>query len=96
LQRLRPEHYQDRYATGSARAQQATNPTPALTKQIDALQKVASTTRATRIAFRDDTGSEHITFEHFKTSWKRLNDGIAKAEKNPSLMIYKLQTSAYK
>ncbi|WP_380783741.1 DUF3667 domain-containing protein [Sphingomonas sp. R86520] len=32
----------------------------------------------------------------FKTGWERLDHGIAKANGNPGLMIYKLQTSAYK
>lgn len=32
----------------------------------------------------------------FKTGWERLHHGIAKANGNPGLMIYKLQTSAYK
>ena len=32
----------------------------------------------------------------FKTGWERLDHGIAKANANPGLMIYKLQSSAYK
>ena len=32
----------------------------------------------------------------FKTGWARLDHGIAKANANPGLMIYKLQSSAYK
>jgi hypothetical protein len=33
---------------------------------------------------------------NFKTGWERLDKGIAKANANPSLTLYKLQTSAYK
>lgn len=32
----------------------------------------------------------------FKTGWKRLDKGIAKAAENPNLLLYKLQTNAYK
>lgn len=32
----------------------------------------------------------------FKTGWPRLDKGIAKAEKNPGLALYKLQTNSYK
>jgi hypothetical protein len=31
-----------------------------------------------------------------KTGWARLDHGIAKANENPGLALYKLQTSAYK
>ncbi|MBX3594978.1 DUF3667 domain-containing protein [Sphingomonas sp.] len=32
----------------------------------------------------------------FKTGWNRLDHGIEKAEKNPGLALYKLQTNSYK
>lgn len=32
----------------------------------------------------------------FKTGWKRLDKGIEKAEQNPGLALYKLQTNSYK
>lgn len=32
----------------------------------------------------------------FTTGWKRLDKGIEKAEKNPGLALYKLQTNSYK
>ncbi|PKP94058.1 MAG: hypothetical protein CVT77_03870, partial [Alphaproteobacteria bacterium HGW-Alphaproteobacteria-16] len=32
----------------------------------------------------------------FKTGWARLDKGIEKAEKNPGLALYKLQTNSYK
>ncbi len=34
--------------------------------------------------------------ESFKTGWARLDAGIAKADKNPGLMLYKLQANSYK
>ena len=34
--------------------------------------------------------------DSFKTGWARLDAGIAKAEKNPGLMLYKLQANSYK
>ena len=32
----------------------------------------------------------------FNTGWKRLDKGIAKANENPNLLLYKLQSNAYK
>ncbi len=31
-----------------------------------------------------------------KTGWPALDEAVEKAEKNPSLVLYKLQTNAYK
>ncbi|HXH16753.1 MAG TPA: DUF3667 domain-containing protein [Sphingomonas sp.] len=39
---------------------------------------------------------DDFTFTDLKTGWPKLDHGIAKANANPGLMIYKLQTSAYK
>jgi len=33
---------------------------------------------------------------NFSTGWKRLDEGLAKANENPNLVLYKLQSSAYK
>jgi hypothetical protein len=41
----------------------------------------------------DDQGFE---FTNLKTGWPRLDAGIAKANADPGLALYKLQTSAYK
>lgn len=35
-------------------------------------------------------------FTDLKTGWPRLDEGIAKANKNPNLALYKIQSSAYK
>lgn len=40
-------------------------------------------------------GNERLTLRG-STGWKRLDKGIAKATANPNLLIYKLQTNAYK
>jgi hypothetical protein len=40
--------------------------------------------------------SNAFTFTDLKTGWERLDHGIAKANANPGLAIYKLQSSAYK
>lgn len=39
---------------------------------------------------------EDFRFTDIKTGWKRLDKGIAKANRNPNLALYKLQSSAYK
>ena len=35
-------------------------------------------------------------FANINSGWKRLDEGIAKANKNPNLVLYKVQSSAYK
>ena len=40
--------------------------------------------------------ADSFTFTDVKTGWPRLDHGIAKANANPGLTIYKLQSSAYK
>lgn len=40
-------------------------------------------------------GNERLTFRA-DTGWAKLDEGIAKATANPNLLIYKLQTNAYK
>ncbi len=42
------------------------------------------------------TNGPLVDLGDFSTGWHRLDHGIAKANANPGLMIYKLQTSAYK
>ncbi|CAN5217527.1 DUF3667 domain-containing protein [soil metagenome] len=78
----------------SARAQQAAHPDAALVREIDALQKTETSVKATRAAF--GKGNDEFSFKNVKTGWAPLDHGIAKAAENPGLMIYKLQTSAYK
>jgi len=41
-------------------------------------------------------GDRDFTFTDVKTGWPRLDAGIDKANKNPGLALYKLQSSAYK
>lgn len=41
-------------------------------------------------------GDRNFTFTDIKTGWPALDHGIAKANANPGLMLYKLQSSAYK
>ncbi|MEG3123796.1 DUF3667 domain-containing protein [Sphingomonas sp. GB1N7] len=41
-------------------------------------------------------GDNDFTFTDMKTGWPALDRGIAKANANPGLMLYKLQSSAYK
>ena len=48
------------------------------------------------VASPDDPKSQPFTFTNVKTGWERLDHGIAKANANPGLAIYKLQSSAYK
>lgn len=60
-----------------------------------------ATLRATIAGLNAVTGSmpaesDDFSFTDVKTGWQRLDHGIAKANANPGLAIYKLQSSAYK
>ena len=39
---------------------------------------------------------ENVPFTELRTGWARLDHGIDKANKNPGLMLYKLQSNSYK
>ncbi|MEG3087670.1 DUF3667 domain-containing protein [Sphingomonas sp. PB4P5] len=41
-------------------------------------------------------GESNFTFTNMTTGWHALDKGVAKANANPGLMLYKLQSSAYK
>lgn len=57
---------------------------------ITGLKEAARSMRALQPGDRD------FTFTDMKTGWTALDKGIAKANDNPGLMLYKLQSSAYK
>ncbi len=59
----------------------------ALRATIRALERASGTTK---------DGARDFTFTDLKTGWPRLDHGIDKANANPGLIVYKLQTSAYK
>jgi hypothetical protein len=61
-----------------------------LRTKIDSL-KIA---RDTFAASKD--GKQRVTFSTYLTGWAPLDRGIAKANANPGLALYKLQSSAYK
>ena len=68
----------------------------ALDQQASALR---TTVRALGVAADMQNGVAYgtvVDIGDFKTGWERLDHGIAKANGNPGLMLYKLQTSAYK
>lgn len=44
----------------------------------------------------DARSNENIFMAGIKTGWKRLDKGIEKANKNPGLALYKLQSNGYK
>ena len=67
-----------------------------LDRQARALR---TTVRALGVAADMQNGGANgtlVDLGDFKTGWERLDHGIAKANGNPGLMFYKLQTSAYK
>lgn len=79
--------------------------------ELEAARKAGRETaeiKARRDALRDrverfDNAADMIdghqsrpTILGFKTGWSRLDKGIKKANENPNLLLYKLQTNAYK
>jgi hypothetical protein len=64
-------------------------------KLDEELNDARSSRAAIALGHRYVTGSGTGPGE-FVTGWKRLDKGIEKANKNPSLLFYKLQTNAYK
>lgn len=78
-----------------AKEEQAGRPTPAIDAQ---LEKIADDMRDNRtaVAMANGTGLMTGNAIGFKTGWKRLDKGIDKANQNPNLTLYKIQTNAYK
>ncbi len=62
----------------------------ALRSTIDGMKRARDT-----FAISKD-GKERVTFSTYLTGWPPLDKGIAKANANPGLALYKLQSSAYK
>lgn len=71
-------------------------------EDMKALKTSIAGLKTARVAFAGkakDTrqlGDSDFTFTDIKTGWSALDHGIAKANANPGLMLYKLQSSAYK
>jgi hypothetical protein len=78
-----------------AKEEQAGRPAPAIDAQ---LEKVADDMRDNRTAVAMASGTGLLTGNSlgFSTGWKRLDKGIQKANENPNLALYKVQTNAYK
>ncbi|KQU61918.1 hypothetical protein ASG67_01790 [Sphingomonas sp. Leaf339] len=53
-------------------------------------------TAATQTVLATMEGGKLSGLEKVRTGWKRLDKGLAKAAENPNLMLYKLQSNAYK
>ena len=65
--------------------------------EIAALQaSLASVKQARDAAIGARKGEKSVTIADIKTGWAPLDRGIEKANANPGLAIYKLQSSAYK
>lgn len=71
----------------------ADQPTGAIDTERAEARTAIQTLRATQAGFGVVSGEG---FRGMTTGWARLDKGIAKANANPGLTLYKLQTSAYK
>ncbi len=93
-------------ATGKAEMQKDLDALNAKIAELEAAGKDASELKRERTNFegmqRILGGGPTVLSEKsgqmmgFKTGWNRLDKGIKKANENPNLLLYKLQTNAYK
>ncbi len=74
-------------------AHDAGQPTDALKAQRDAIEKEIDSIKSARNLI---LGKPDWTVTDLKTGWAALDAGIDKANKNPNLLLYKLQSAAYK
>jgi hypothetical protein len=89
LARLRTAYRQTTVARDAAT--RAGHPQPQLDREATIMH---ATIRGLELA---DAGDEALGVPaSFRTGWARLDEGIARANANPALVIYKLQSSAYK
>jgi Protein of unknown function (DUF3667) len=75
------------------KARDAGQPTDALKAQSDAIDKEIDSIKSARNLI---LGKPDWTVTDLKTGWPALDAGIEKANKNPNLLLYKLQSGAYK
>ncbi|MCP3735531.1 DUF3667 domain-containing protein [Sphingomonas sp. RP10(2022)] len=86
-------------ALDKAQAKRATlvaagQPTREVDSEISTLRTTVAALRHTQTTGAD--GDQSFTFTRARTGWASLDHGLDKANKNPGLALYKLQTSAYK
>lgn len=75
--------------------EKADHDTTALEKRFDALEEDTDKSR-TAEKFLTGGSKGDFTVFGFKTGWDALDHGIQKANENPDLFLYRLQSSAYK
>lgn len=103
-ERVEAERKLDRLTGELAAARESGAPTAALERRLTAERtENALRERAAAAALRGASGEEaeedggnqgfNVLSE---TGWKALDDAVDKAERNPSLLLYKLQANAYK
>ncbi|MBJ6121410.1 DUF3667 domain-containing protein [Sphingomonas mollis] len=81
----------------SLTAERARATTPAARDAIDArIAERQRETAATQTVLATMEPGKLSGLEKVRTGWKRLDKGLAKAAENPNLMLYKLQSNAYK
>jgi hypothetical protein len=85
-------------AMASGKLAQARSRPGAAEPAIAELQKDLASLRTARGVMNGTRtpGDSDFTFTNMTTGWHALDKGVAKANANPGLMLYKLQSSAYK
>ncbi|MFC3579793.1 DUF3667 domain-containing protein [Sphingomonas hylomeconis] len=80
-----------RLAQATVQPRAATSTAEDLQRELAGLQTARSVMSGKRML-----GDPDFAFSNGTTPWPALNKGLAKANANPGLMLYKLQSSAYK
>jgi Protein of unknown function (DUF3667) len=75
------------------KARDAEQPTAELRAQLNKINDEIGDLKSARNFV---TGKSDYTVTDVKTGWPPLDEGIAKANKNPNLYLFKIQSSAYK
>nr|WP_310596228.1 DUF3667 domain-containing protein [Sphingomonas sp.] len=73
----------------------AGKPTRQIDQDIAGLQTAVSALKRTQTGKADGEDAQSF-FANAKTGWAKLDHGLEKANQNPGLALYKLQSSAYK
>lgn len=74
----------------------ATRDTAEIARIDRKLSDLSAESRATQLAMTTASASGWRKVGEIETGWKRLDKGLAKAVENPNLILYKLQSNAYK
>ncbi|MBI0473766.1 DUF3667 domain-containing protein [Sphingomonas sp. MA1305] len=92
----RVQHQLDEAQKSRAELVAAGKSTAKIDQSIAELQTAVTALKRTQAGTAGDGDRSDFTFTNARTGWDKLDHGLEKANKNPGLALYKLQSSAYK